>query len=350
MKSKDKSVYADVPDPWEGNDNVPLEEPEETTAVEEIEEPSRSREDPIRTYLKEIGRVPLLTKEEEVALARAMEEGRLAAQRLKKEGDKLPPEERAELERKVKAGEAARKKLIESNLRLVVSVAKRYMHHGLSLLDLIQEGNIGLMRAVEKFDWRKGYKFSTYATWWIRQAITRALADQTRTIRVPTHAAETLQDLSEARREHIQRYGTAPTYEELSETLGIPVDKIKRIEQVARYTSSLERPLSEDEDETLGDLIADSSVPSPSKEAIREKLREELLKAIKELDPREREILELRYGLRDGHPRTLKEVAAMFDVTRERIRQIELRALEKLKHPSRRAALKRYRDLLLSEE
>jgi len=343
-------VYSDVPDPWEGDANVPVEEPEESPAVEEIEETPRSREDPIRTYLKEIGRVPLLTKEEEVALAKAMEEGKLAAQRLKEEGDKLSPEEREELERKVKEGEAARKKLIESNLRLVVSVAKRYMHHGLSLLDLIQEGNIGLMRAVEKFDWRKGYKFSTYATWWIRQAITRALADQTRTIRVPTHAAETLQDLSEARREHIQRYGTAPTYEELSETLGIPVDKIKRIEQVARYTSSLERPLSEDEDETLGDLIADSSVPSPSKEAIREKLREELLKAIRELDPREREILELRYGLRDGHPRTLKEVAAMFDVTRERIRQIELRALEKLKHPSRRAALKRYRDLLLSEE
>ncbi len=336
-------------DGWE--EDLPSLPPEEEFGPEPEEEGKRSsREDPVRRYLKEIGKVPLLTKEEEVELAKAMEEGRMAAERLKKEGDKLSPEERAELEEKVRRGEKARKKLIESNLRLVVSVAKRYMHHGLSLLDLIQEGNIGLIKAVEKFDWRKGYKFSTYATWWIRQAITRALADQTRTIRVPSHAAETMQSLSEARREHIQRYGIAPSYEELSETLGIPVEKIKRIEQAARYTSSLERPISEDEEDTLGDLIADENVPSPSKEALKEKLREELLKVIQELDPREREILELRYGLRDGHPRTLKEVAAMFDVTRERIRQIELRALEKLKHPSRREALKKFRDLLLSEE
>ncbi len=335
------------PEGWVG-DPGPEEngEPESLGPLEE----TGGREDPIRTYLREIGKIPLLTKEEEVALAKAMEEGKLAAKRLKEEGEKLSPEERAELERKVKEGEEARKKLIVSNLRLVVSVAKKYMHQGLSLLDLIQEGNIGLMRAVEKFDWRKGYKFSTYATWWIRQAITRALADQTRTIRVPTHAMETMHDVAEARREHIQRYGTPPTYEELSEILGIPVDKVKRVEQIAKYTSSLERPLSEDEDETLGDLIADETAPSPSKEALKEKLREELLKALEDLDPREREILELRYGLRDGHPRTLKEVAAMFDVTRERIRQIEIRALEKLKHPSRRDALKRYRDLLLSEE
>lgn len=313
------------------------------------EEPVERGSDPVRTYLREIGRVPLLTKEEEVALAQAMERGKEAAEELRR-GGSIPPDRRRELERLVEEGERAREKLTISNLRLVVSIAKRYMHRGLSFLDLIQEGNMGLMRAVEKFDWRKGYKFSTYATWWIRQAITRAIADQSRTIRVPVHTIEALQELYRLRREYVQAHGTPPSYEELADLLGTSVDRVKKIEQAAAHTSSLERPLSEDEDETLGDFLPDESAPSPAKEAIRARLREELRRALDELEPREREILELRYGLVDGHPRTLKEVADQFEITRERVRQIEIKALEKLKHPSRQHNLRTLRELLLSED
>ncbi len=313
------------------------------------DEPVERGSDPVRTYLREIGRVPLLTKEEEVALAQAMERGKEAAEELRRARN-LSPERRRQLERLVEEGERARERLTISNLRLVVSIAKRYMHRGLSFLDLIQEGNMGLMRAVEKFDWRKGYKFSTYATWWIRQAITRAIADQSRTIRVPVHTIEALQELYRLRREYVQAHGTPPSYEELAELLGTSVDRVKKIEQAAAYTSSLERPLSDDEDETLGDFLPDESAPSPAKEAIRARLREELRKALEGLEPREREILELRYGLVDGHPRTLKEVADQFEITRERVRQIEIKALEKLKHPSRQQNLRTLRELLLSEE
>jgi len=311
-------------------------------------EPQERGRDPVRTYLREIGRVPLLTREQEVELAQAFEAGQQAEEVLIK-GD-APAEEIQRLQYLVAHGERAREKLTVANLRLVVSIAKRYMHRGVSFLDLIQEGNMGLMRAVEKFDWRKGYKFSTYATWWIRQSITRAIADQARTIRVPVHTVEALQELRRLRREHIQEHGVAPTYERLAERLGTSVERVKKIDQAASYTASLERPLSDDDEDTLGDFLADTSIPSPAREALRSKLKEELRQALQGLDGREREILELRYGLSDGHPRTLKEVAAMFDVTRERVRQIEIKALEKLKHPSRQQTLRRFRDLLAAEE
>ncbi len=339
--------------PEELLDTLPLlEELAESTEPEPQEwgdeEPQERGRDPVRTYLREIGRVPLLSREQEVELAQAFEAGQEAEAKLN--GDHVPSDELEQLKLIAHHGQRARERLTVANLRLVVSIAKRYMHRGVSFLDLIQEGNMGLMRAVEKFDWRKGYKFSTYATWWIRQSITRAIADQARTIRVPVHTVEALQELRRLRREHIQQHGIAPTYEELAAQLGTSVDRVKKIDQAASYTASLERPLSDDDEDTLGDFLADTSIPSPSREALRAKLKEELRRALQGLDGREREILELRYGLHDGHPRTLKEVAAMFDVTRERVRQIEIKALEKLKHPSRQQTLRRFRDLLSAEE
>jgi len=358
---------------------------------------SSRREDPVKTYLREIGKVPLLTKEGEVELAKAMEIGSYAelsiaviigedaAAKLKKGknvsdierkqcedlvekgtvaaelmissafeeklGDELPDTtNREESEMLVAAGTAARDRLTISNLRLVVSIAKRYMNRGLSFLDLIQEGNMGLMKAVEKFDYTRGYKFSTYATWWIRQAITRAIADQSRTIRVPVHMIETVRELNRVKREFIQSHGSAPTLEDLSELTGMSIDKIKKVESVSQYTASLERPFGEEDEDTLGDFIEDPSSPSPTKETFRMFLKEQLARALDQLDEREREILKLRYGLEDGHPRTLKDVSLKFNITRERVRQIEIKAIEKLKHPSRRAELKRFRELLLAED
>ena len=361
-------------------------------------EASKRREDPVKTYLREIGKVPLLTKEGEVELAKAMEigsfaelqlatlsgeesgtrlrarkdkptekeraeledlveKGREAAELLgtasfeDKLGDELPrTRDRGELDAIVRAGRAARDRLTISNLRLVVSIAKRYMNRGLSFLDLIQEGNMGLMKAVEKFDYTRGYKFSTYATWWIRQAITRAIADQSRTIRVPVHMIETVRELNRVKREYIQKQGSAPTLEDLSQLTGMSIDKIKNVESVSQYTASLERPIGEEDEDTLGDFIEDPSSPSPTKETFRMFLREQLSRALEQLDEREREILKLRYGLEDGHPRTLKDVSLKFNITRERVRQIEIKAIEKLKHPSRRAELKRFRELLLAED
>ncbi len=358
---------------------------------------STRREDPVKTYLREIGKVPLLTKEGEVELAKAMEigayaelsiavqAGKDAKSKLRKNKD-LPEVERVELEDLVekgsaaaellvsssfeeklgdelpkkptpeelddlvRTGRAARDRLTISNLRLVVSIAKRYMNRGLSFLDLIQEGNMGLMKAVEKFDYTRGYKFSTYATWWIRQAITRAIADQSRTIRVPVHMIETVRELNRVKREYIQSHGSAPTLEDLSELTGMSIDKIKKVESVSQYTASLERPIGDEDEDTLGDFIEDPSSPSPTKETFRMFLREQLSRALDQLDEREREILKLRYGLEDGHPRTLKDVSLKFNITRERVRQIEIKAIEKLKHPSRRAELKRFRELLLAED
>ena len=362
-----------------------------------VPEATARREDPVKTYLREIGKVPLLTKEGEVELAKAMEIGAFAeltiavqtgkesAKELKnlsdldetrrqeledlvekgkeaKEliatvdfaemlGDELPKtKDRIELGRLIVAGREARDRLTISNLRLVVSIAKRYMNRGLSFLDLIQEGNMGLMKAVEKFDYTRGYKFSTYATWWIRQAITRAIADQSRTIRVPVHMIETVRELNRVKREYIQSHGSAPTLEDLSELTGMSIDKIKKVESVSQFTASLERPIGEEDEDTLGDFIEDPSSPSPTKETFRMFLREQLARALDQLDEREREILKLRYGLEDGHPRTLKDVSLKFNITRERVRQIEIKAIEKLKHPSRRAELKRFRELLLAEE
>jgi len=357
---------------------------------------STRREDPVKTYLREIGKVPLLNKEGEVELAKAMEigayaelsmagiVGNRAAGELKKKGlsgaerkisedlvekgeqaaelmissafeeklgDELPKEaSEAELADLIEKGRAARDRLTISNLRLVVSIAKRYMNRGLSFLDLIQEGNMGLMKAVEKFDYTRGYKFSTYATWWIRQAITRAIADQSRTIRVPVHMIETVRELNRVKREFIQSHGSAPTLEDLSELTGMSIDKIKKVESVSQYTASLERPFGDEDEDTLGDFIEDPSSPSPTKETFRMFLREQLSRALEQLDEREREILKLRYGLEDGHPRTLKDVSLKFNITRERVRQIEIKAIEKLKHPSRRAELKRFRELLLAED
>jgi len=359
-------------------------------------EANARREDPVKTYLREIGKVPLLTKEGEVELAKAMEIGAYAELSLAVENGRraeeqlsardLSPPERAELEELVqkgrdaaellssssfgeklgpdlprnatpeeleelvRAGRAARDRLTISNLRLVVSIAKRYMNRGLSFLDLIQEGNMGLMKAVEKFDFTRGYKFSTYATWWIRQAITRAIADQSRTIRVPVHMIETVRELNRVKREYIQSHGSAPTLEDLSELTGMSIDKIKKVESVSQYTASLERPIGDEDEDTLGDFIEDPASPSPTKETFRMFLREQLSRALDQLDEREREILKLRYGLEDGHPRTLKDVSLKFNITRERVRQIEIKAIEKLKHPSRRAELKRFRELLLAEE
>ena len=356
------------------------------------------REDPVKTYLREIGKVPLLTKEGEVTLAKAMEigayaelslakqAGTLAAKRLKAARDltpveraelddqvhrggeaaellssssfeeklkgELPPAKatREELEALVREGRAARDRLTISNLRLVVSIAKRYMNRGLSFLDLIQEGNMGLMKAVEKFDFARGYKFSTYATWWIRHAITRAIADQSRTIRVPVHMIETVRELNRVKREYIQSHGSAPTLEDLALLTGMSIDKIKKVESVSQYTASLERPIGEEDEDTLGDFIEDPASPSPTKETFRMFLREQLSRALDQLDEREREILKLRYGLEDGHPRTLKDVSLKFNITRERVRQIEIKAIEKLKHPSRRAELRKFRELLLAED
>ncbi len=356
------------------------------------------REDPVKTYLREIGKVPLLTKEGEVTLAKAMEigayaelsiaqqAGKQAAKHLKASRDlsaveraelddlvhrgseaaellssssfeeklhgELPSAKatRQELEVLVREGRAARDRLTISNLRLVVSIAKRYMNRGLSFLDLIQEGNMGLMKAVEKFDFARGYKFSTYATWWIRQAITRAIADQSRTIRVPVHMIETVRELNRVKREYIQSHGSAPTLEDLAFLTGMSIDKIKKVESVSQYTASLERPIGEEDEDTLGDFIEDPASPSPTKETFRMFLREQLSRALDQLDEREREILKLRYGLEDGHPRTLKDVSLKFNITRERVRQIEIKAIEKLKHPSRRAELRKFRELLLAED
>jgi RNA polymerase primary sigma factor len=301
-----------------------LEEELDDELEEDLEDPefSEAAEDPVKMYLQDIGRIPLLSRDEEVSLAK-----RVAG------GDK-----------------EARDKLITANLRLVVSIAKKYLGRGLSFLDLIQEGNLGLMKAVEKFDYTKGYKFSTYATWWIRQAITRAIADQSRTIRIPVHMIETVRELQRVKKEHVHEHGEPANLSALSEELKMPVDKIKRVENVSQYTASLERPIGEEEEDTLGDFLEDKNAPSPTKETFRMFLAEELEKALNQLSDREKDILKLRYGLEDGHPRTLKDVACVFNITRERVRQIEIKALEKLKHPSRKEELRRFRELLLSED
>jgi RNA polymerase primary sigma factor len=274
-----------------------------------------SVDDPVRMYLKEIGKVPLLTAEEEVELARRMEESN---------------------------DEEAKQKLCEANLRLVVSIAKRYVGRGMLFLDLIQEGNLGLIKAVDKFDYHKGYKFSTYATWWIRQAITRSIADQARTIRIPVHMVETINKLTKVKRTLLQRLGREPTAEELSKAMNIPVDKVREIEKISQEPVSLETPIGEEEDSHLGDFIPDEDVPQPSEAAARSMLKEQMNEVLDTLTDREQKVLRLRFGLDDGRSRTLEEVGREFDVTRERIRQIEAKALRKLRHPSRSRKLKDY--------
>ena len=275
-----------------------------------------SIEDPVRMYLKEIGKVPLLSAEEEIELAKRMENG----------------------------DQEAKKRLAEANLRLVVSIAKRYVGRGMLFLDLIQEGNLGLIKAVEKFDYRKGYKFSTYATWWIRQAITRAIADQARTIRIPVHMVETINKLIRVSRQLLQELGREPTPEEISEEMGMPVDRVREILKISQEPVSLETPIGEEEDSHLGDFIQDDNVPVPAEAASFTLLREQLVEVLGTLTEREQKVLRLRFGLDDGRARTLEEVGKEFNVTRERIRQIVAKALRKLRHPSRSRKLKDYLD------
>ena len=296
-------------------DAIPEAELNAEPVEEEIDIPvpeGISIDDPVRMYLKEIGKVPLLSAEEEIELAQRMEEG----------------------------DEEAKKRLCEANLRLVVSIAKRYVGRGMLFLDLIQEGNLGLIKAVEKFDYRKGYKFSTYATWWIRQAITRAIADQARTIRIPVHMVETINKLIRVSRQLLQEYGREPQPEEIAAEMGIPEDKVREIIKIAQEPVSLETPIGEEEDSHLGDFIPDDDAPAPAEAAAFTLLKEQLMSVLSTLTPREEMVLKLRFGLEDGRARTLEEVGKEFKVTRERIRQIEAKALRKLRHPSRSRKLK----------
>ena len=310
------NITADEDDDVGPDDDLILaEELEGETDIEQIDlsvPDGVNIEDPVRMYLKEIGKVPLLTADEEIELAKRMEQG----------------------------DELAKKKLAEANLRLVVSIAKRYVGRGMLFLDLIQEGNLGLIKAVEKFDYRKGYKFSTYATWWIRQAITRAIADQARTIRIPVHMVETINKLIRVSRQLLQELGREPLPEEIAEEMNIPVERVREILKISQEPVSLETPIGEEEDSHLGDFIQDDNVPVPAEAAAYTCLREELMTVLEGLTEREQKVLKLRFGLEDGRARTLEEVGKEFQVTRERIRQIEAKALRKLRHPSRSRKLK----------
>lgn len=301
--------------------------------------------DPVRMYLKEIGKVPLLTARQEVDLAMKIEAGLLAVDELDAAAAKGVTLERAEvrrLERLERIGVEAKKQLVEANLRLVVSIAKRYVGRGMLFLDLIQEGNLGLIRAVEKFDYEKGFKFSTYATWWIRQAITRAIADQARTIRIPVHMVETINKLIRIQRQLLQELGREPTPEEIGEKMEITGERVREILKISQEPVSLETPIGEEEDSQLGDFIEDGEAVVPPDAASFSMLQEQLAKVLDSLSERERKVIELRFGLDDGHPRTLEEVGREFGVTRERIRQIESKTLCKLRHPSRSSRLKDY--------
>ena len=307
-------------------------------------------DDPVRMYLKEIGKVNLLTPDEEIQLAQDMGAGDAAKEQLeeleraRKNGEEssISEEDEKELRRLVKRGEAAKQRLAEANLRLVVSIAKRYVGRGMLFLDLIQEGNLGLIRAVEKFDYQKGFKFSTYATWWIRQAITRAIADQARTIRIPVHMVETINKLVRVQRQLLQDLGRDPTPEEIGAEMDMSADRVREIQKISQEPVSLETPIGEEEDSQLGDFIEDSQAIVPPDAASFSMLQEQLTQVLDSLADRERKVIELRFGLVDGHPRTLEEVGREFGVTRERIRQIESKTLAKLRHPSRSSKLKDY--------
>ena len=339
-------VSADTADA-DADDEPPME------AIAEIEEEelvdpnelidSFSIDDPVRMYLKEIGKVSLLSATEEIELASEMSAGNEAQEKLQQDQDgkiELTPEERAAYAAAAVKGEASKQKLAEANLRLVVSIAKRYVGRGMLFLDLIQEGNLGLIKAVEKFDHTKGYKFSTYATWWIRQAITRAIADQARTIRIPVHMVETINKVIRVSRQLLQELGHDPSPEEISDEMGMSVEKVREILKIAQEPVSLETPIGEEEDSHLGDFIPDEGASEPSEAASFTLLQEQLVDVLSTLTPREEKVLKLRFGIEDGRPRTLEEVGKEFNVTRERIRQIEAKALRKLRHPSRSKKLK----------
>ena len=336
------------------SDEAELEEIVAEAAEDNLEDVPKgvAVDDPVRMYLKEIGKVPLLSADEEMDLAKAME----AANKIKEEiadlERKLAKKEtktnRARLEKLkqkqdvIDKGEAAKSKLCEANLRLVVSIAKRYVGRGMLFLDLIQEGNLGLIKAVDKFDWRKGFKFSTYATWWIRQAITRSIADQARTIRIPVHMVETINKQIRVTRQLVQEFGRDPSPEEIAAEMDIPVEKVREISKIAQEPVSLETPIGEEEDSHLGDFIPDDDVPSPAEAAAFSMLKEQLMEVLNTLTDREQQVLRLRFGLDDGRARTLEEVGQQFNVTRERIRQIEAKALRKLRHPNRSKRLRDY--------
>jgi RNA polymerase primary sigma factor len=322
------------------------------STIEEDEEPARQEDDlavrtptsdPVRMYLKEIGRVALLTAVEEVDLAKRIEAGLFASEKFS-----LDPLIDAGLHRELETierdGQLAKKKLVEANLRLVVSIAKRYVGRGMLFLDLIQEGNLGLIRAVEKFDYTKGYKFSTYATWWIRQAITRAIADQARTIRIPVHMVETINKLVRIQRQLLQDLGREPTPEEIGKEMDLPPDKVLEIQKISQEPVSLQTPIGEEDDSSLGDFIEDSDAIVPIDAASFILLQEQLDSILHTLSEREKKVIQLRFGIADGHPRTLEEVGREFGVTRERIRQIESKTLSKLRHPSRSQQLRDYLD------
>ena len=330
------------------DDVEPTVESMEEIPEEELVDPSTmvdsfGTDDPVRMYLKEIGKVNLLTSEEEVELAQAMAAGAEAKTQLEemeKLGEEIPEEVRKELDKLIRKGERAKQRLAESNLRLVVSIAKRYVGRGMQFLDLIQEGNLGLIKAVEKFDFTKGFKFSTYATWWIRQAITRAIADQARTIRIPVHMVETINKVIRVSRQLLQELGHDPTPEEIAKSMNMPVERVREILKIAQEPVSLETPIGEEEDSHLGDFIPDEDASEPAEAASFTLLKEQLIEVLSTLTPREEKVLKLRCGIEDGRTRTLEEVGKEFNVTRERIRQIEAKALRKLRHPSRSKKLK----------
>jgi len=297
--------------------------------------------DTVRAYLREIGRVSLLSQDLEVLCAKRIEKGQAAAARLE-EGVELADEERCLLEQQLREGQEAKDLLIEANLRLVVSIAKRYRNRGMAFLDLIQEGNLGLMRAVEKFDYRRGFKFSTYATWWIRQAVTRSVADQARTIRIPVHMVETINKVVRVQRQLSQQLAREPTVEEIALRVQLPVERVREIQRISQDTMSLEQPIGDENDFSLSDLIEDQGAEIPVDAATRVLLNEAVQRALRELSPREQEIVRLRFGLDDGRIRTLEEVGQMFGVTRERVRQIEMKTLAKLRQPSVSRPLRDY--------
>ena len=300
-------------------------------------------DDPVRMYLKEIGKIQLLTYEEETRLATVITDGNYAQEQIasiEEEGYEIPESDLEKLRELVRKGENAKNKLVEANLRLVVSIAKKYVGRGLQFLDLIQEGNMGLMKAVEKFDSARGFKFSTYATWWIRQAITRAVADQARTIRIPVHMVETINKLVRVQRQLVQELSREPSPEEVADRMGIPVEKVQQIQKIAQEPISLEAPVGEEEDSSLGDFISDPTALDPYEYTAQEMLKKELNEVLQGLTDREERVLRMRFGLLDGRQRTLEEVGREFGVTRERIRQIEAKALRKLKHPSRSRKLR----------
>lgn len=320
---------------------IKLMEEGPTVVEENIEVSQISVSDPVRLYLNDLGRYPLLTAQQEVELAMQLEAGARARERI--EGDEpLAREDKALLRHQIGVAKTAHDTLVNSNLRLVVSLARRYVGRGMGLLDLIQEGNVGLMRAVERFDYRRGFKFSTYATWWIRQSISRAIADQGRTIRMPIHVLDSVNKLTRLQREMTQLRGQAPTIEELAEELDLPVERVAELRRIAQDTVSLETPVGEDEDGTLGDLVEDVDSEMPADVATFSSLQLQLAEALEGLSERERQVLVMRFGLADGKPRTLEEVGAHFNVTRERIRQLETKALAKLRHPDKSGRLQGY--------